>query len=234
MRIAVLAVLVAQTGCATTDGRRALETGEALFSGAFDPDRLFAEDLLAGTFDEVVLTVQASNRDDYAPAYSLAIAYRCLPTGTAGQSQCGYTARTLRVGPRGDGQIERSFALLARAASARGDREMERRLNEAGLEWLEADVLACPQGVFAMDSVRVADWNPDIHFALQPEADREIIMHPAMIRVTMAGSYTRTEYRGWVLANGVPAAVRQLLDTLEPCWTPATSPRPWERPAPRR
>ena len=80
-----------------------------------------------------------------------------------------------------------------------------------------------------MDSVRVADWRPDIHYALQPMEEREIILHPAAIRVSMHGSYSTAPYEGWVLAAGVPAAVTHLLETLEPCWRPADSPKPWRR-----
>lgn len=202
----------------------------AVLREAFDPGRNFAGDLRPSSDDELVLSVRASSRDDYAPDYSLAIAYRCTPTDTEGQWRCGYAARLLRVGPHNeDAGFGRSLELFGGARRAASGSDMRARLDRAALQWLEADVDACPQGIFAMDSVRVADWRPDIHYALQPIEEREIILHPAAIRVSMRGTYSTATYEGWVLAAGVPEAVRHLLETLEPCWHPADSPRPWRR-----
>ncbi|WP_372783694.1 hypothetical protein [Phenylobacterium sp.] len=200
-----------------------------MLDAAFDPNRSFKGDLTPGGDDQLLLTVWASARDDYAPMYSLAIAYRCVPTETRGQRRCGYTARLLRTGLMDNEGFGRSLELSGQARIATSASEMRSQLDKASLQWLEADVDACPKGIFAMDSVRVSDWRPDIHFGLQDTKDREIIMHPAAIRVRMSGTYATSAYEGWVLAAGVPAAVRQLLETLEPCWKPATAPRPWTR-----
>jgi hypothetical protein len=135
----------------------------------------------------------------------------------------------LRTGTTTEDRFGRSLELVAQARTAASASEMRSTLDKGALAWLEADVDACPKGIFTMDSVRVADWRPDIHYALQAVEDREIIMHPASIRVRMSGSYTTSTYEGWVLAAGVPAAVRRLTETLEPCWKPALSPRPWNR-----
>lgn len=223
-------LFIATLAACATHGRPAgVQAGYRLFQTAFDPDRIFEGDLRPSSDDQLVLTVAASNRDDYAPAYSLAIAFRCLPTGEADSWECRYVARTLRVGPPGEEQTGRSFALLSRVQNARNSDEMTSLLDNAGLEWLEADVNGCANGILAMDSIRVADWRPDIHYALQPVEDRTVILHPAMISVRMSGNYTTSRYRGWVLADGVPAAVRRLLETLEPCWRPLPSPPPWKR-----
>jgi len=199
--------------------------GQVVLDRAFDPALNFRGDPDSGG-DELVLTVWASARDDYAPAYSLSIAYRCRME--TGEYQCAYTARMLRTGGR-DKEFKRSLELVALAKATTDATEMRRSLEEARLEWLEADVAACPNGIFAMDSVRVADWNPDIHPGLQSREDRDLIMHPAAIRVTMFGSYTRSAYEGWRLAAGVPSGIQKLLETLEPCWKPGTSRRPWNR-----
>jgi len=227
--LVVLAFLGMAGGCAIA--RLPEEPGMGVLSAAFDPERTFAGDLRESTDDELVLTVWASARDDYAPAYNLAIAFRCLPSGPAGEWQCGYQARMLRVAPTISEGTGESLGLYWQAKEAQSASDMRGRLDRAGLQWLEADVNACPKGIFAMDSIRIADWRPDIHYALQEREDREVIMHPAEIRVMMHGSYTRSTYEGWVLANGVPAAVRTLIETLEPCWKPGTSPLPWRRPA---
>lgn len=204
--------------------------GQRVLDAAFDPDRSFRGDLNGGD-DEVVLTAWASARDTVAPSYSLAIAYRCAATAKSEEYRCGYNARILRVGDRPEAKaFEDSMALAAQASAVTDAAEMRRALARAKLEWLEADVDACPNGIHAMDSVRVSDWRPDIHYGLQAREDREIIMHPAAIRITMSGSYATSTYEGWRLAAGVPAAVIHLLETLEPCWKPATSRRPWDRP----
>jgi hypothetical protein len=218
LRLLAVASLLAASASAAVAGP---PPGYPVLMAAFDPDQNFKGDIRPSSDDEMVLTAWASARDDYAPAYSLAIAYRCLPTENPSQWRCSFVARALRTNA--------SLKLAAQARTAESGVEMRHRLDEAKLEWLEADVNACPKGIFAMDSVRVADWRPDIHYALQEKNDRDILMHPAQIHVWMHGTYATSSYQGWVASPGVPAAVRQLMETLEPCWKPATSPRPWNR-----
>ncbi len=205
------------------------QPGLEVLSAAFDPERTFAGDMRESSDDEFILTVWAAARDNYAPSYSLAIVYRCIPPAPSEEWTCGYFARMLRTGTATEDGFGTGLALYGHAREAPSASDMRLSLDRAELEWLEADVAACPKGIFAMDSIRVADWNPDIHYMLQEREDRSLILHPAEIRVMMFGSYTRSTYQGWVLANGVPAAVRNLVETLEPCWKPATSPRPWRR-----
>ncbi len=225
----ILAVMLLVTlgGCALV--KSAERPGLDVLNAAFAPERTFAGDLAESIDDEPVLTVWASARDDYAPFYSLAIAFRCHPSDTPGVSQCGYQARMLRTASTIEEGFDRSLLLFTQAEAAQSASDMRGHLDQADLQWLETDVGACPNGIFAMDSIRVADWNPDIHRGLREVEDRTLILHPAQIKVTMRGSYTRSTYKGWVLAHGVPAAVRNLVETLEPCWKPATSPRPWRR-----
>lgn len=221
--LAILALIGALGGCASS--RHVEEPGKMILHMAFDPNRYFEGDLRPSSDDQLILTVHARARDDYAPAYSLAIAYRCTRTGAAGNWHCGYSARILRV----EGSTEKSLELFERAKMANSTWEMKNRLDGAAVQWLETEIDACPNGIFAMDSIRIADWRPDIHHALQAVEDREVILHPAAIKVMMHGSYTTTTYEGWVLAPGVPAAVHHLIETLEPCWKLSSSRRPWRR-----
>jgi hypothetical protein len=227
--LVALALVGTAGGCALA--RLPERPGLDVLEAAFDPERAFAGDLRESSDDEFILTVWAAARDNYAPSYSLAIVYRCIPPTPEKDWECGYFARTLRVSPDGEDSFGQSLALYANAHEAASASGMRLYLDRADLEWLEADVIECPNGIFAMDSIRVADWNPDIHYKLQAMEDRSLILHPAEIRVTMFGSYTRSTYAGWVLADGVPAAVSKLVETLEPCWKPGTSPLPWRRPA---
>lgn len=227
-RVLAVFVMIGSAGaCVSVQGTSG--PGATVLSDAFDPRKSFAGDLVPNSDDELVLAVWASAREDYAPDYSLAIAYRCVAFETAGERRCGYTARMLRTAATDDERFEKSLDIAAQSRSVSSAEDMRERLDSASIQWLETEVDACPNGVFAMDSVRVADWRPDMHYALKPVEERQIIMHPAAIRVTMHGTYTTSTYEGWVLAAGVPAAVSHLLQTLEPCWRPALSPRPWRR-----
>ena len=228
-RSAVIAAALMLAFAACPASARLLSAGSAgqlLFDGAFNPDRNFAGDLEPSSDDQLILTAAASVRDDYIPGYSLAIAYECyhVPGG------CRYVARILRVGPGHIGAMsDRGFALLSRVREAESPARLRAVLESSGLQWLEADLSRCEGGIAAMDSIRIADWRPDVHHALVPVEQRDVILHPAMIRVRMSGSYATSRYEGWVLASGVPAAVARFLEVLEPCWFPSPSRPPWRR-----
>lgn len=225
--------LIGATGCAAIDEYYSPIArdgpGQAVLDAAFNPYNAFAGDLRESSDDEMILAVWASARDDYAPAYSLAIAYRCIPPTEGEEWSCGYFARMLRTGDAVENSLEKGLSLYWQAQEAGNASDMKRHLDEAALDWLEADVAECDGGIFAMDSIRIADWNPDIHYKLQEVEDRELILHPAAIKVRMHGSYATSTYEGWILANGVPAAVQKLVKTLEPCWKSGKSPKPWNR-----
>jgi hypothetical protein len=177
--------------------------------------------------DEMILTVAASGRDDYAPAYSLAIAHLCEPV--RGGCRRRYVARVLRVAADREQWTGRGLALVERLGRTRSAQEVAAALDESGLQWLEADAAAC-EGVFAaIDGLRHADWRPDLPASLTLQGEGDIVLHPAMIRVEMAGANVRTRYQGWLLGDGLPAAALRLIERLEPCWGPARTPRPWER-----
>ncbi|MDF7776309.1 hypothetical protein P1X14_13720 [Sphingomonas sp. AOB5] len=223
MRAAILfATALLAASPVSAQGMRHWALGRPLFDTVFDPERNFP-DLEKGGDDQMILTVQTSARDDMAPAISLAIAYRCI-TISPTSCQPTYTARMLRVAPEAS-QFEASVAMLVRLSKASNDGEARSALDASNLEWVEADVLKCDGGLDALEGVRKADWSPDLHYKLR--AEPEIIMHPAMIRVTMRGDVTTSSYRGWVLAPGVPAAVRTLIATLDKCWKPSSAPKPW-------
>lgn len=223
--------LLAAASPASASPRSAYEAGQMLFGTAFDPERIFAGDLEPSSDDELLLTAAASVRDDYVPGYSLAIAYECyhVPGG------CRYLARMLRVGPGNlDALHDKGFALLQRVREAGSSARVRAALESSKLQWLEADLSRCKGAIAAMDAIRVADWRPDVHYALLPVEQREVILHPAMIRVRMSGSNSTARYQGWVLAPGVPAAVAGFLEVLEPCWFPSPSRPPWRRSLPRK
>jgi hypothetical protein len=224
---AVCAALLAPPSAAAGRERSPVQTGRRLFDGAFDPRRNFAGDITPSSDDEMILTVAASGREDYAPAYSLAIAHLCEPI--EGGCRRRYVARVLRVSADREQWFDRSLALVSRLGPARSDEQVAAVLEDSKLQWLEADAAACQGVIPAIDALRRAGWNPDLPVSLTPEGAGDIILHPAMIRVEMWGANVRTAYRGWLLDDGLPAAARQLMERLEPCWAPAKAPPPWER-----
>lgn len=203
------------------------QVGRALLAEEFDPARAFAGEIKESSDDQMLLTAVASARDDYAPDYSLAIAYVCRPEG----SRCtgGFIARLLRVVSAEEHQTSDSFRLIKEAARNGRKPAMRSALAAGRLAWLEADLAACTGGIEAFDAVRLADWRPDLFYLLQQQEDREILMHPAELRVGMKGTHSAAKWRGWRNGSGVPAAANKLLEVLEPCWKPGKSRPPWER-----
>ncbi|MEZ0241970.1 MAG: hypothetical protein ACAH11_01250 [Sphingomonas sp.] len=194
----------------------------------FDPERIFAGEIREGTTDQVILTVASSARDDNYPAYSLAIAFRCIDP--AKTETCSYYARMLRTGkePR-----EVIFPLVRKLALARSDAEARNILDRAGLEWVETEMWGCEGAILAFDAVRKANWTPDLHMYMReqkPDGEQDIVIHPSIIRVTVSGDYFTASYKGWVTAAGVPAEVIKLVEVLDKCWKPAKVPPPWRRP----
>lgn len=209
--------------------RSIFTTGAGLFETAFDPRRNFSGDITPSSMDELILTVAASGRENYAPAYSLAIAHLCEPI--EGGCRRRYVARVLRVSADREQWHPLGLAVAQRVHEARGADEVEAALEESKLQWLEADAAACEGVIAAIDEVRLADWRPDRPASLTPDDEGDVLLHPAMIRVELGGSYIRTRYVGWLLGEGVPAAALRLIERLEPCWRPSPTPPPWKRPA---
>lgn len=224
-------LLLALPGVAVAQGQKPSLSATYTAAGrltatVFDPDRIFAGEFAANSMEEVTLTVAASARDDAFPAYSLAAAYTCKPEG-ADTIQCGYTVRMLRVNRLGE-DLEPTFKLAREAATARSEADLSDILDDAKLEWVQAELFDCKGGLEAYDAIRLADWRPGLHHGMNENPD--MILHPAQIRVMMMGDGGKSTYQGWVFNPGVPAAVARFLDVMEPCWKPAKAPPPWHRP----
>jgi hypothetical protein len=216
--------------CATTEGPSATTQGQWLFERAFDPELNFADDLEPSSNDQLILTARASNRDDYAPDYSLAVAHVCTLTGEPnGRFTCRYLARMLRVRGEGETRIDASGRLLHHVRAARRANAVAAALDDANLEWLEADLHQCEGALPALVAVQQADWRPDLHMPLTSPEQQDILLHPARLWVQMSGDNAATSWRGWRLAAGVAAAVETLVARLGPCWRSSATPRPWER-----
>lgn len=233
-RVALLAagLLAGLTASASGQLLRAPEEANAQFASLFDPDRFFAGELGDRHDDsELLLSIQASARDDSLPSYALAVAVLVEPGEKPGQSVLAYRARMLSVRLTDDGG---DFEDAARIAGnfQHGDappETLERARRAGQLHWVEADLWKCAGAVAAFDAVRAADWRPDWHHSrLKPEA-QTVIVHPAAVWVTMNGTVGRSSYRGWRMADGVPAEVRKFMGVLEPCWVPAAAAPPWSR-----
>ena len=206
--LAVLVLSGITSSCSTIQSETIYKRGKNLFKTTFDPEQNFAGEIIENSLDELIMTVTTSRRDDYLPDYSLAIAYRVVPVSDD-KLQGQYIGRMLRV--------------------KKTDEPFGFSYKPENLDWMEVNLWDCNGAIAAMDNVRKSDWQPDIHYSLLDVEDREIISHPAEMKVTMTGNYVTTTYKGWRLANGVPAAVREMVSVLEPCWKPSNSPTPWEK-----
>jgi len=173
--------------------------------------------------------------DDWGwPVYSIAVQNGCedekapLPACTERR-----VARMVRapIGPRGTERprwrgtdlVERIFR-----SGARSERAIKAQLDKAGLEWLEADLQACPGAMAMLASAEAAQWGP---YTRPPRPDGAIVvtLHADTIEVGFEVPDGRVTWSG-LGREGTPARwAYDFAALLEPCWKPAPAPTPWRR-----
>jgi len=171
--LAVLVLSGITSSCSTIQSETIYKRGKNLFKTTFDPEQNFAGEIIENSLDELIMTVTTSRRDDYLPDYSLAIAYRVVPVSDD-KLQGQYIGRMLRV--------------------KKTDEPFGFSYKPENLDWMEVNLWDCNGAIAAMDNVRKSDWQPDIHYSLLDVEDREIISHPAEMKVTMTGNYVTISY----------------------------------------
>lgn len=211
--------------------------GRALFNKEFNPQRYFGFDYDGVRPDgsmgveELILTAQVSARDDYLPEYALAIAYTCeTDTDKENSFICGYTARMLRVKADQEGSVFGSaLKLTSKVKKARGKRARAKAFRRADVEWLESDLITdCKPAIDVMDKLATkADWKPNLHYTRVKREDRELILHPAQMWITMKGNDQISRWQGWRNADGAAYGIRLLIEELDKCWKPSKAPAPW-------
>lgn len=203
---------------------------------AFTPENNFKGelDLTWASDDELFLTAAVAMRDGRYPVYSLAVADRTRCSQIKGASSCtrDFPIRIVRVasGTSWEDRFRSAGTLLGRLERSRATTRaaIRRVLSKGGLEWKETDLLSCPGAYEKLEEIRQAPWHPDVHIPFQSEEDRQVWMHPTMIKVRMTGDLTTSRYEGHIF-RPLPEAVEAFVETLEPCWKQAKSRPPWRR-----
>lgn len=198
---------------------------------AFDPDRFFPDRNTAP-----LIAIRYTGDDYGYPVYAIAVRRGCTPQDTGEARQTCFarlTARMVRapgIGPaEGEGRSRRRagakiFGQLQNLAP-RDEAQLRGGIDRLGLEWLEADVNACPAAMAHLETAG------DIGFFAAPvvpeDNSLDIVLHADKIAFSFGGYLTRSHYDGY-LAKGSPGAwAHQLAVSLGNCWKPAAATAPW-------
>lgn len=202
---------------------------------AFDPATYFPSPYIR---DQSVVRI-AYTGDDYGwPVYSIAIAAGCIHGETNPRDDCGprLRARMVRAPgfevatrPRRAGADLISRITDTNAASLEDVREA---VSDSGLDWLEADVRACPNALATLARSADAAWVPDAVANPTPEGTLSgLVLHPDIVHVEIKQYARLTTYTGWLAERSPATWAAEMAAVLEPCWRPAPNDPPWLRPA---
>lgn len=197
---------------------------------AFDPSSFFVFE----RGRENLITIRYHGDEMGAPVYSLAIREGCLASQSSGRDcTTRRTARMVRAtAPPGQPRPRmRGFALMQQVleADAVTREQIAATLDNARLEWVEADLAHCPAAAKLIQKADEIAWVPAEVHSPDLNRPRSIVLHADMVQVTFATSARQSTYVGHV-AEGSPARwAVELVDTLEPCWRPSAVSPPWRR-----
>lgn len=198
---------------------------------AFDPATYFPSPYIR---DLSVVRITYTG-DDYGwPVYSIAIAEGCVDGETIPQNNCASRLRA-RMGRApgviGATRLRQAGAQLVsqvRETGATSEEDVREALSGMGLEWLEADVRACPGALATLAKSAEAIWVPGA--VANPTSGDEmsgLVLHADIVRVEFQQYARLTTYSGW-LADRSPAAwAVEMASVLEPCWRPMPNDPPW-------
>jgi hypothetical protein len=205
---------------------------ERVDSVAFDPRGYFG--------GEIRPEVTIAYRTNVTwPVYSIAIARGCLERTVEEkpQEEClaRWTARMVRapVDPAVDEDDERIRGrhlldqLVERRMTNRED--MLDRLNSLELEWVQADLNACPAAQPVLERLAMSNWVPEGSVEALTEDRIRIYIHPPTVELVLNGYGGTATFRG-APDGGTPESwAEELYNALEPCWGRNYARRPWER-----
>lgn len=202
---------------------------------AFDPATYFPSPHIK---DRSVVRITYTG-DDYGwPVYSIAIAEGCVDGETIPRNNCASRVRARMVrapGVHGATRLRQAGAQLVSRVEETGAtsvEEVRQALREIGLDWLEADVRACPEALAALARSAEAIWVPSAVANPTPGDEMSgIVLHADIVRVEIQQYARLTTYSGW-LADQSPAAwAVEMASVLEPCWRSMPNDPPWVLPA---
>lgn len=191
---------------------------------AFDPARFFPERSLPA------MSVRYLG-DDYAyPVYTIAIRKGCTGDdhGEARRT-CGerLIARMVRssfqgIPPRARARGQLLFAAIARA-QPQSDEALLRLLDNAELEWLEADVRQCSAAMAHLATGR------DLRFSsiIDQTDPSEIVLHADKVTFEIKDYLMQSRYEGWLKLGSPGAWANDFAASLETCWKPSKAIVPW-------
>ena len=229
IRLAIIAatlVVAVTTPSTAQDTSSAYNFQDRTRALAFDPARFFPER------SEPSMSIQYLGDDYGYPVYAIAVRKGCTDAdqGEARQT-CGrrLTARMIRspyVGkpprPRTRGQL--LFGVIGRS-KPQSDDDLIRLLDNAKIEWLEADIGRCPTAMKHLATGRDLKFSP----VIDPSANSaEIVIHADTITFEVNDYLTRSRYDGWLKPNSPAAWANDFASSLETCWKPSTAPVPWK------
>jgi hypothetical protein len=192
---------------------------------AFDPARFFPERL------KPALSVRYLGDDYGYPVYAIAVCKGCtdVDQGEARRT-CGerLTARMVRSPFEGEPQRARArgqrlFATIA-PSQPQNDDALLGLLDNAGLEWLEADIRECPSAMAHLATGRDLRFSPALDETGQPG---EIVLHADKVSFEIGNHIMRSRYDGWLKPGSPGAWANDFAASLEPCWKPSAAPLPW-------
>lgn len=203
---------------------------------AFDPTTYFPSRYVK---DRSIVRI-AYTGDDYAwPVFSIAIAAGCVDAETIPQNNCASRLRARMV--RAPGALDASRPRAAgaqlvsrvRETGATSPDEVRQALNGIGLEWVEADVRACPGAVATLARSAEAVWVPDAVANPTPSDELNLVLHADIVRVEFQQFARLATYRGWRAERSPGAWAVEMASVLEPCWEAMSNEPPWALPTDR-
>lgn len=221
----ILGLLVATSAVAEEKRNVMFETRDMVTALAFDPAKFFTDDRRDNL-------VQITYRgDDYDwPVYAIAIRDQCLKERVK-DCHLGRRARMVRA-PAIENMERprwRGTALIGKVAEQKpsGPEAVADILETVGMEWVEADLMTCPNAMRVLAEGNDLEWiKPDI-LAPSPDAMFVSVLHADTVVVEFPHYLRKVRYDGY-MAKGSPAAwANRLAHTLEPCWQPAQATAPW-------
>jgi hypothetical protein len=198
---------------------------------AFDPTRFFPER------SEPTMSVRYFGDDYGYPVYAIAVRRGCTDADQGeARRTCGerLIARMVRspfegAPPRPRARGQRLFGMIARS-QPQNDNALLRTLDDAGLEWLEADIRACPTATAHLATGRDLKFSSAADLTGQPV---EIVLHADKITLEIGDYLMRSRYEGWAKPGSPGAWAAEFAASLEACWKPSTASVPWRSADPR-
>lgn len=191
---------------------------------AFDPARFFPEG------PEPMMSVRYLGDDYGFPVYAIAIRRGCTMADQGeARRTCGERLEARMVRAPSEGEPPRPRVRGQRLvgwigqSEPQNDETLLQLLDNAGLEWLEADVRKCPPAMAHLATGRDLNFSP----ALDVTGPAEIVLHADRVSFEVGEYLARSRYEGWLEPGSPGAWANDFAASLETCWKPSMALVPW-------